>query len=178
MKKFTKILTAVLCLATMFSMMAVTASAKTTVYSAAAINGQGYVFDSEADPKLQTGKVDIKTPDLNVPTSEDIEKEIKAQQDALNKQIEDLKANTKVETKDLKTPSTDDLKAKADEQKANAEKKANDAKAESKKKADEAKADAEKKTNDAKLKADDAKAKAKTQLNDVKGKLPNLDLKK
>lgn len=64
MKKFTKILVAILALACMVSVMAVSASAavKNEVYVAASNNGEGFVFDSNADPKLQTGKVDVKVP--------------------------------------------------------------------------------------------------------------------
>lgn len=65
MKKFTKILVAILALACMVSVMAVSASAavKNEVYVAASNNGEGFVFDSNANPKLQTGKVDVKVPE-------------------------------------------------------------------------------------------------------------------
>lgn len=64
MKKITKILVAVLALACMVSVMAVSASAapKTELYIGASNNGQGFVFDSNGNPKLQTGKVDVKAP--------------------------------------------------------------------------------------------------------------------
>lgn len=64
MKKITKILVAVLALACMVSVMAVSASAapKTELYIGASNNGQGFVFDSNGNPKLQTGKVDVKVP--------------------------------------------------------------------------------------------------------------------
>lgn len=69
MKKFTKILVAILALACMVSVMAVSASAavKSEVYVGASNNGQGFVFDSNANPKLQTGKVDVKVPEVQVP---------------------------------------------------------------------------------------------------------------
>lgn len=64
MKKITKILVTVLALACMVSVMAVSASAapKTELYIGASNNGQGFVFDSNGNPKLQTGKVDVKVP--------------------------------------------------------------------------------------------------------------------
>lgn len=69
MKKFTKILVAILALACMVSVMAVSASAavKSEVYVGASNNGQGFVFDSNGSPKLQTGKVDVKVPEVQVP---------------------------------------------------------------------------------------------------------------
>lgn len=70
MKKFTKILVGILALACMVSVMAVSASAavKSEVYVGASNNGQGFVFDSNANPKLQTGKVDVKVPEVQVPS--------------------------------------------------------------------------------------------------------------
>lgn len=64
MKKFTKILVAVLALACMVSVMAISVSAapKTELYIGASNNGQGFVFDSNSNPKLKTGKVDVKVP--------------------------------------------------------------------------------------------------------------------
>ena len=68
MKKFTKILAAVFALVCMVSAMAVTASAKSSLYVGASNNGQGFVYDSEANPKLQTGAVQVKAPTVPVPT--------------------------------------------------------------------------------------------------------------
>lgn len=64
MKKLTRILAAVFALVCMISAMAVTASAavNSQVYVGVSNNGQGFIYDSNSDPKLKTGEVDVKVP--------------------------------------------------------------------------------------------------------------------
>ena len=111
-KQISRILGFLLCLAAMMSVLAVSASAKPVEchkYAAVSVNGNGFVYDSDADPKLKTGKVEVKEPEM--PKFDDLKVEQPQVPTVTAPDTTDAKTKADSKLADLKK----DLKAKKDE---------------------------------------------------------------
>lgn len=96
----------------MMSVLAVSASAKPVEchkYAAVSVNGNGFVYDSDADPKLKTGKVEVKEPEM--PKFDDLKVEQPQVPTVTAPDTTDAKTKADSKLADLKK----DLKAKKDE---------------------------------------------------------------